>query len=43
MYSPINPEAYLRIQAAETRRTVERARIAAIRRQRRALNHHRDH
>jgi hypothetical protein len=41
MYSPINPEAYLRIRADETRRAVERARLAAIRRHREAIHHHR--
>jgi hypothetical protein len=43
MYSPINPEAYLRIRAEETRRMMQRAEFRAIRRRRLAKDYHRDH
>lgn len=42
MYSPINPEAYLRIRAQETRRAVERAHIQAMRRHRNTEHHRRE-
>jgi hypothetical protein len=41
MYSPINPEAYLRIRADETRRAVQRARFRAAARRHRDQEHHR--
>lgn len=36
MYSPINPEAYLRLHADETRRIVQRAKFQANQRRARA-------
>jgi hypothetical protein len=43
MYSPVNPEAYLRIRAEETRRMVQRAELMAVRRRKLAKDHHREH